>query len=34
VLRLRAVSVGVVVIKGEHSGRYLAMDTEGRLYGA
>ncbi|KAK7926319.1 hypothetical protein WMY93_008629, partial [Mugilogobius chulae] len=34
VLRLKAVSVGVVVIKGEHSGRFLAMDAEGHLYGA
>ncbi|XP_072301518.1 putative fibroblast growth factor 1 [Eucyclogobius newberryi] len=34
VLRLKAVSAGVVVIKGEHSGRHLAMDSEGKLYGA
>lgn len=34
ILRLKAVSVGVVVIKGEHSGLYLAMDSEGHLYGA
>ncbi|XP_073335789.1 putative fibroblast growth factor 1 isoform X3 [Pagrus major] len=34
VLRLKAVSVGVVVIKGEMSGRYLAMNKNGRLYGS
>ncbi|XP_030293110.1 fibroblast growth factor 2 isoform X3 [Sparus aurata] len=34
VLRLKAVSVGVVVIKGERSGRYLAMNSSGRLYGS
>ncbi|KAJ0003947.1 hypothetical protein NQD34_010161 [Periophthalmus magnuspinnatus] len=34
VLKLWAVSVGVVVIKGKHSGRFLAMDSEGHLYGA
>ncbi|CAL1573293.1 unnamed protein product [Knipowitschia caucasica] len=34
ILRLKAVSMGVVVIKGEHSGHYLAMDGEGTLYGA
>lgn len=27
-------SVGVVVIKGERSGRYLAMNSSGRLYGS
>ncbi|XP_074528222.1 putative fibroblast growth factor 1 [Halichoeres trimaculatus] len=34
VLRVKAVSVGVVVIKGEMSGRYLAMNKKGRLYGS
>uniref|UniRef100_UPI0037E73E16 putative fibroblast growth factor 1 isoform X2 n=1 Tax=Semicossyphus pulcher TaxID=241346 RepID=UPI0037E73E16 len=34
VLRLKAVSVGVVVIKGEATGRYLAMNKNGRLYGS
>ncbi|XP_071781921.1 putative fibroblast growth factor 1 [Centroberyx gerrardi] len=34
VLRLKAVSAGVVVIKGEQTGRYLAMDKDGRLYGS
>ncbi|XP_036976373.1 fibroblast growth factor 1-like isoform X2 [Acanthopagrus latus] len=34
VLRLKAVSVGVVVIRGERSGRYLAMNSSGRLYGS
>ncbi|XP_056140601.1 putative fibroblast growth factor 1 [Lampris incognitus] len=33
-LRLKAVSPGVVVIKGEESGRYLAMDNNGHLYGS
>ncbi|KAJ3589626.1 hypothetical protein NHX12_010470 [Muraenolepis orangiensis] len=33
-LRLKAVSPGVVVIRGEASGRYLAMDQDGRLYGS
>lgn len=27
-------SVGVVVIRGEATGRYLAMDGKGRLYGS
>ncbi|XP_020505101.2 putative fibroblast growth factor 1 isoform X1 [Labrus bergylta] len=34
VLGLKAVSVGVVVIKGELTGRYLAMNKKGRLYGS
>ncbi|KAG7220067.1 hypothetical protein INR49_008961 [Caranx melampygus] len=34
VLRLKAVSVGVVVIKGEMTGRYLAMNKSGLLYGS
>ncbi|XP_047462635.1 putative fibroblast growth factor 1 [Mugil cephalus] len=34
VLRLKAVSVGVVVIRGEATGRYLAMNKHGRLYGS
>ncbi|XP_030602640.1 putative fibroblast growth factor 1 isoform X1 [Archocentrus centrarchus] len=34
ILRLKAVSAGVVVIKGETTGRYLAMNKNGRLYGA
>ncbi|MEQ2258170.1 hypothetical protein XENORESO_009863 [Xenotaenia resolanae] len=34
ILRLTAVSVGVVVIKGEMTGRYLAMDINGKLYGS
>ncbi|XP_042355011.1 putative fibroblast growth factor 1 isoform X3 [Plectropomus leopardus] len=34
ILRLKAVSVGVVVIKGEMTGRYLAMNKNGRLYGS
>lgn len=34
VLRLKAVSIGVVVIKGEATGRYLAMNKNGRLYGS
>ncbi|XP_010793419.1 putative fibroblast growth factor 1 [Notothenia coriiceps] len=34
VLRLKAVSVGVVVIKGEITGRYLAMNKNGHLYGS
>lgn len=33
ILRLKAVSVGVVVIKGEHSEQYLTMDSDGHLYG-
>ncbi|XP_040907601.1 putative fibroblast growth factor 1 isoform X2 [Toxotes jaculatrix] len=34
ILRLKAVSVGVVVIKGEMTGKYLAMNKNGRLYGS
>ncbi|XP_053702350.1 putative fibroblast growth factor 1 isoform X2 [Synchiropus splendidus] len=34
VLRLKAVSVGVVVITGEATGRHLAMNKSGRLYGS
>ncbi|KAM4546247.1 putative fibroblast growth factor 1 isoform 2-T2 [Fundulus diaphanus] len=34
ILRLKAVSVGVVVIKGEVTGRYLAMNKNGHLYGS
>lgn len=34
ILRLKAVSTGVVVIKGEMTGRYLAMNKNGRLYGS
>uniref|UniRef100_A0AAQ4QQW9 Fibroblast growth factor n=3 Tax=Gasterosteus aculeatus TaxID=69293 RepID=A0AAQ4QQW9_GASAC len=34
ILRLQAVSVGVVVIKGEGTGRYLAMSKRGCLYGS
>lgn len=34
ILRLKAVSAGVVVVKGERTGRYLAMNKNGRLYGA
>ncbi|KAM7398285.1 hypothetical protein PAMA_006272 [Pampus argenteus] len=34
ILRLKAVSVGVVVITGEMTGRYLAMNKYGRLYGS
>ncbi|KAM4726283.1 putative fibroblast growth factor 1 [Anableps anableps] len=34
ILRLKAVSVGVVVIIGEMTGRYLAMDKSGHLYGS
>lgn len=33
ILRLKAVSAGVVVIKGEATGRYLAMNRNGRLCG-
>ncbi|XP_066502495.1 fibroblast growth factor 1b [Hoplias malabaricus] len=33
VFKLRAVNVGVVAIKGQESGRYLAMDKSGKLYG-
>ncbi|XP_015238491.1 PREDICTED: putative fibroblast growth factor 1 isoform X1 [Cyprinodon variegatus] len=34
ILRLKAVRVGVVVIKGEMTGRYLAMNKNGNLYGS
>ncbi|XP_061902474.1 fibroblast growth factor 1-like [Entelurus aequoreus] len=34
VLRLKAVSAGVVVVMGENTGRYLAMNTNGSLYGS
>ncbi|XP_041949182.1 fibroblast growth factor 1-like [Alosa sapidissima] len=34
VLRVQAVSLGVVVIKGNETGHYLAMDKNGRLYGS
>lgn len=34
ILRLKAVSVGFVVIKGEMTGRYLAMNKNGHLYGS
>ncbi|XP_058482557.1 putative fibroblast growth factor 1 isoform X1 [Solea solea] len=34
ILRLKAVSVGVVVIKGEKAERYLAMNNNGHLYGS
>ncbi|KAM6969987.1 putative fibroblast growth factor 1 [Aplochiton taeniatus] len=34
VLRVKAVSAGVVAIKGEETGRYLAMDKDGRVYGS
>ncbi|XP_022053181.1 putative fibroblast growth factor 1 isoform X2 [Acanthochromis polyacanthus] len=34
ILRVKAVSAGVVVIKGEVTGRYLAMNKNGRLYGS
>ncbi|XP_019952688.1 putative fibroblast growth factor 1 [Paralichthys olivaceus] len=34
ILRLKAVSVGVVVIKGEVTGRFLAMNKNGLLYGS
>ncbi|KAM9729174.1 fibroblast growth factor 1-like isoform 2-T2 [Menidia menidia] len=33
-LRIKAVSVGVVAIKGEMTGRFLAMNKSGRLYGS
>ncbi|XP_034033307.1 fibroblast growth factor 1-like [Thalassophryne amazonica] len=34
ILRLKAVSVGVVVIKGEMTTRFLAMNKDGHLYGS
>ncbi|XP_061558500.1 fibroblast growth factor 1-like [Phycodurus eques] len=34
ILRLQAIKVGVVVVTGEHTGRYLAMNNKGRLYGS
>ncbi|XP_037543229.1 fibroblast growth factor 1-like [Nematolebias whitei] len=34
ILKLTAVSAGVVVIKGEATGRYLAMNKNGCLYGS
>ncbi|XP_024122586.1 putative fibroblast growth factor 1 isoform X3 [Oryzias melastigma] len=34
ILKIKAVSAGVVVIKGEASGRYLAMNKKGHLYGS
>lgn len=34
ILRIKTVSVGVVMIRGEATGRYLAMDGKGRLYGS
>ncbi|XP_029375511.1 putative fibroblast growth factor 1 [Echeneis naucrates] len=34
ILSVKAVSVGVVVIKGEMTGRYLAMNKNGLLYGS
>ncbi|XP_068600825.1 putative fibroblast growth factor 1 [Brachionichthys hirsutus] len=34
VLRLKAVSVGVVVVRGEAAGSYLAMNRDGHLYGS
>ncbi|KAL7853494.1 hypothetical protein AOLI_G00203380 [Acnodon oligacanthus] len=34
VLKVKSASVGVVVIKGHETGRYLAMDKSGKLYGA
>ncbi|XP_062867594.1 fibroblast growth factor 1b [Trichomycterus rosablanca] len=33
VLKVKAVSAGVVVIKGQETGRYLAMDKSGKLHG-
>ncbi|KAM9333562.1 fibroblast growth factor 1-like [Pholidichthys leucotaenia] len=33
-LKLKAVNIGVVVIKGETTGRYLAMNKNGHLYGS
>ncbi|KAI5096946.1 fibroblast growth factor 1 (acidic), partial [Silurus meridionalis] len=34
VLKVKAVSPGVVVIRGQEAGRYLAMDRSGKLYGS
>lgn len=34
ILRLKAVSAGVMVIRGEVTGRYLAMNGKGHLYGS
>ncbi|CAB1316785.1 unnamed protein product [Coregonus sp. 'balchen'] len=34
ILKVKAVSVGVVAIKGHETGRYLAMDKDGLLYGS
>ncbi|XP_061660267.1 putative fibroblast growth factor 1 [Syngnathoides biaculeatus] len=34
ILRLQATNVGVVVVTGEHTGRYLAMNNKGGLYGS
>nr|XP_046267558.1 putative fibroblast growth factor 1 isoform X1 [Scatophagus argus] len=34
ILRIKAVSAGVVVVKGERTGRYLAMNKNGLLYGS
>ncbi|KAB5548615.1 hypothetical protein PHYPO_G00057620 [Pangasianodon hypophthalmus] len=33
VLKVKAVSTGVVIIRGHEAGRYLAMDRSGKLYG-
>lgn len=33
VLKVKAVSAGVVIIRGHEAGRYLAMDRSGKLYG-
>ncbi|KAK2826924.1 hypothetical protein Q7C36_017850 [Tachysurus vachellii] len=32
-LKVKAVSAGVVIIRGQEAGRYLAMDRNGKLYG-
>lgn len=32
VLKVKAVSTGVVIIRGHTAGRYLAMDRSGKLY--
>ncbi|XP_021473136.1 putative fibroblast growth factor 1 [Oncorhynchus mykiss] len=34
ILKVKAVSAGVVAIKGHETGRYLAMDKDGHLYGS